>query len=92
MMMSSLRKGNARSCFGQWTDKGVGLSNGAVAGHIKRAGGLNARRVHKVNVGLVEKPVQGITHITCPYAFAQATITSRKACFLPAPGPDCLHA
>ena len=34
MMMFSLRKGNVRSCCGQCTDAGVGLSKGAVAGHI----------------------------------------------------------
>ena len=39
-----IRKGNARSCCGQWTNPGVRLSKGAVAGHIKRAAALNARR------------------------------------------------
>ena len=52
-------------------DAGVGLSNGAVAGHIKWAGALNAW-IHRVNIELVGKPVNGITliHHICPYSSA----------------------
>ena len=52
-----------------------------MAGHIERAVGLNARRVHKVNVELVEKPVKGITHITCPMPLPKPPSLPEKLVF-----------
>ena len=94
-----LRKGNAHSCCGKWTDAGVGLGKGSVAGHIKRAAALNAQRVSTrsiCNVELVEKPVNGITYITQSISLPlpkPPSLHEKKLAFsLFHRGPECLHA
>ena len=73
---------------------GVGLSKGAVAGHIKRAAALDARRV-STRSEFVEKPVNGIMQIILSICLCPShRHFQKKTCFLPIRTglPACVRA